>query len=228
MHIARKSQDGPLGSVGLFVAALLAASGLAILGYVGWQLWGTGIATEQAQHRLAQQFETETAQAGTATITRSSTAGNTHSSAAADTVPSATSPTVSVPLGGLVAHLVIPKIGVDAYVVEGVGTAQLSEGPGHYPGTAAIGQDGNVGIAGHRTTYGAPFYELNNLRAGDLLYLTNTDKHTFIYKVTTEFVVSPSDGSVLDPTATPTLTLTTCNPRYSATQRLIVRAALQT
>lgn len=197
---------------------LLILAGVAVLSSLAWQLWGTGIATEHAQHRLSQQFNAATASAGTNGIT--------DLGPAADVVPGATPTHLAGPLGSLVGHLVIPKIGVDDYVVEGVGSAQLADGPGHYPGTAAIGQPGNVGIAGHRTTHGAPFYNLNKLRAGDLVYLTNTDNQTFTYRVTRQFVVSPSDGSVLNPTRTPTLTLTTCNPRYSASQRLIVQAAL--
>jgi sortase A len=138
--------------------------------------------------------------------------------------PVATQP--SPPIGTAIGHLVIPKIGVDDYVVEGTGSAQLAEGPGHYSGTAPIGGNGNVGIAGHRTTHGAPFYNLNELQPGALIYLTNKADHTFTYRVTSQFVVSPSDSAVLDPTPVASLTLTTCNPRYSASQRLIVRATL--
>ena len=129
-------------------------------------------------------------------------------------------------MGGLFGRLVIPRIGLNVFVVEGVGAAQLAEGPGHYPGTAQIGGQGNVGIAGHRTTYGAPFYDLNKLQSGDFIYLTNTAGQTSTYKVTTHFIVSPSDGAVLNSTTVPSLTLTTCNPRFSATDRLVVRATL--
>ena len=111
-------------------------------------------------------------------------------------------------------------------MVEGVGASQLAEGTGHYPGTAPIGGNGNVGIAGHRTTHGAPFYSLNKLHPGDLIYLTNTSGQTFTYQVTSQLIVAPNDTAVLNPTPTRTLTLTTCNPIYSATQRLIVHATL--
>jgi sortase A len=195
---------------GLVVSALFIAAALAIGGDVAWQLWGTGIATARAQHALGQQFHSAVAE-----------------SSVADVVAAPTSQPPSAPaLGGLFGHLVIPRIGLDDYVVEGVGEAQLAKGPGHYPGTAQIGAQGNVGIAGHRTTYGAPFYDLNELQAGDLIYLTNTAGQTFTYKVTTHFIVPPSDGAVLDPTTVPSLTLTTCNPRFSATDRLVVRATL--
>lgn len=192
---------------------------MAILGSVAWELWGTGIATARAQHRLGQEFRSGVVPATSKPATTSS--------GVADTVATPASAQASVTtLGALWGHLVIPRIGVNDYVVEGVGEAQLAEGPGHYPGTAQIGGQGNVGIAGHRTTHGAPFYDLNELQAGDPIYLTNLAGQTFTYKVTTHFIVAPSDGAVLNPTSVPSLTLTTCNPRYSATSRLIVQAAL--
>jgi sortase A len=191
---------------------------LVILAGVAWQLWGTGIATARAQHRLGQQF--------TAALEARPAKSILAPSAGTDLLPTAASTRPSAPLGTAIAHLVIPNIGVNDYVVEGVGSSQLAEGPGHYPSTPPIGANGNVGIAGHRTTYGAPFYNLNELRSGDPIFLTNKAGQTFTYKVTTQFVVSPSDSAVLDPTPSPTLTLTTCNPRYSASQRLIVQATL--
>ena len=122
--------------------------------------------------------------------------------------------------------MVIPAIGVDRYVVEGVGEPDLQMGPGHYPGTALPGQAGNVGIAGHRTTFGAPFFRLNELARGDFIYLTDTSGTTWVYDVVRDWVVPPSDVAVLDPTHEPELTLTTCNPRFEATSRLVVRAVL--
>jgi sortase A len=204
---------------GLAIGALLVAAALAILGSVAWELWGTGIATARAQHRLGQEFRSTVAPAASKTTTTSS------GDAAVVAAPTTRQGSATA-LGGLFGHLVIPRIGVNDYVVEGVGAAQLAEGPGHYPGTAQIGAQGNVGIAGHRTTHGAPFYDLNELQPGDLIYLTNLAGQTFTYKVTTHFIVLPSDGAVLNPTKVPSLTLTTCNPRYSASQRLIVQATL--
>jgi sortase A len=214
------------------LGVLLIVGALAVLGNVAWQLWGTGIATARAQHRLAQQFQAAVQHRPTTSTAGSSgpliAASPSPASPGTDVLPTPASGQPSMPAGTVVAHLVIPKIGVNYYVVEGVGSSQLAEGPGHYPGTAPVGGDGNVGIAGHRTTHGAPFYNLNELQPGDLIYLTNTAGQTFTYQVTTQFVVPPSDGAVLNPTPTPSLTLTTCNPRYSATQRLIVQAALET
>jgi sortase A len=124
--------------------------------------------------------------------------------------------------------LVIPVIGVDRYVVQGVAEADLQMGPGHYPGTPLPGQAGNVAIAGHRTTFGAPFFRLNEVHSGDLVYLTDTLGTTWVYSVVRQFVVAPSDVAVLDATRAPELTLTTCNPRFEATSRLVVRAVLIT
>jgi LPXTG-site transpeptidase (sortase) family protein len=114
----------------------------------------------------------------------------------------------------------------DAAIVVGVGEAQLQQGPGHYPGTALPGQAGNVGIAGHRTTYGAPFYDLDQLQSGDPIYL-QVPAGIFQYAVTKSMVVSPSDIAVLSPEPLPMLTLTTCNPRYSSSTRLVVVALME-
>lgn len=112
-------------------------------------------------------------------------------------------------------------------IVEGTGEGQLQQGPGHYPGTPLPGEAGNAAIAGHRTTYAAPFYNLNELQPGDLIYI-QTSQGIFDYSVTSSQIVDPSDTAVLDDSSVPELTLTTCNPRYSASQRLVVVALLQT
>jgi len=129
------------------------------------------------------------------------------------------------PTGSAVAIIKIPKIGVNSAVVEGVGVTDLEKGPGHYPRTPLPGQAGNAAIAGHRTTYGAPFYRLNELAPGDDIFVTTRDG-AFDYRVYGSRSVSPSDVSVLNPTTDNRLTLTTCTPRFTATQRLVVVAAL--
>jgi sortase A len=118
-------------------------------------------------------------------------------------------------------------VGLDAIVVNGIGTDDLRKGPGHYPLTPLPGQRGNSAIAGHRTTYGAPFGNLDQLSQHDMIRL-RTLQGFFSYRVYQQLVVDPSDVKVLDPDpARPaTLTLTTCNPKYSAAQRLVVKAAL--
>jgi sortase A len=218
--------------LGLGLGVLLIAGSMAIVGNVAWQLYGTGIATTRDQHRLGKQFNAAiagaVARSAGAKVTGHSSAKTSAGSRAADVLPTSFTSQGPQSLGSVLAHLVIPAIGVNDYVVEGVGSSELAEGPGHYPGTAAIGGNGNVAIAGHRTTHTAPFYYLNELVPGDLIYLTNLADRTFTYRVTSQFVVTPSDVAVLNPTRAPSLTLTTCNPPYSAAQRLIVRASLVT
>jgi LPXTG-site transpeptidase (sortase) family protein len=124
------------------------------------------------------------------------------------------------------AHLQIPKIGLDEFVVSGTNEADLSKGPGHYLGTAMPGQAGNVAIAGHRTTHGAPFNRLAELAVGDPIELTTSGGKQLTYIVSAVPVaVSPKDVTVLNNFGDNRLTLTTCNPEYSAVQRLIVVAA---
>ncbi len=135
--------------------------------------------------------------------------------------PNAPAPKVGSPIG----LLTIPRIGMNAVaIVEGTDENQLQEGPGHYVGTPLPGEAGNAAIAGHRTTYGAPFYNLNELQAGDPITV-QTSQGTFTYHVVTSHVVLPSNTAVLDASTSPELTLTTCNPRYSVGPRLVVLAA---
>jgi sortase A len=117
----------------------------------------------------------------------------------------------------------ITRLALDVAFLEGVDPDQLAKGPGHYPGTPLPGSGGNVAIAGHRTTHGAPFWGLNILRPGDVIEL-QTRRGTFIYSVVWQAVVSPNAAWVTARTRVPSLTLTTCNPRFSSTQRLVVRA----
>ena len=123
------------------------------------------------------------------------------------------------------AHIRIPKIGLDQLIVQGVDLADLRKAPGHYPSTPLPGEQGNAAIAGHRTTYGAPFNRLGDLVDGDEILVT-TVKGSFTYTVGRIHVVKPSQVEVLDPTPTPVLTLTTCHPKYSAKERLVVVANL--
>jgi len=131
----------------------------------------------------------------------------------------------SYELGEPVAHLVIPKIGLDKIVVSGVRTSDLKQGPGHYPGTPLPGEHGNAAIAGHRTTYGAPFSRIDELDVGDPIQ-TTTVAGTFTYIVTERFIIEPQQTEVLANTPNDVLTLTSCHPRYSTKQRIVVRAAL--
>jgi sortase A len=124
-----------------------------------------------------------------------------------------------------VAIIRIPGIGLEKAVVEGVSLPALKRGPGHYPDTPLPGQPGNAAIAGHRTTYGAPFSRLDELDRGDPILVT-TRQGRFRYEVSSKTVVRPSETSVLDASDDNRLTLTTCEPKFSAARRLIVVATL--
>ena len=126
-------------------------------------------------------------------------------------------------LGQQLATLRIPKIGVDQPVVEGTGADQLAVATGHYTGTALPGGHGNIGIAGHRTTHGAPFNRLDELVPGDVLLLT-VDGVELHYAVSGTQVVKPTEVSVLGDFGDDRITLTTCHPKHSARTRLIVTA----
>ncbi|MDI3269801.1 MAG: class E sortase [Bacillota bacterium] len=119
--------------------------------------------------------------------------------------------------------LEIPRLQLKVMVWEGVTLDVLRKGPGHYPQTPLPGQGGNLAIAGHRTTYGAPFRRLGELVPGDVI-LIGKDGQSFRYIVEKSWVVLPTDLSPLDPTDVPSLTLTTCDPPGSAAYRLIIRA----
>jgi sortase A len=138
------------------------------------------------------------------------------------------------PQGEVIARLSIPDIGVDERVVEGVGVPDLRKGPGHYGGTPLPGMPGNVAIAGHRTTYGAPFNRINELEPGDEIKV-ETVQGLFTYRVVEQdsgkgfFIVPPSGVHVLDQDFAESpnrLTLTACHPKYTARQRIIVVAEL--
>jgi sortase A len=128
--------------------------------------------------------------------------------------------------GDALTRIRIPAINVDVVVVEGTTASALRAGAGHYPQTPLPCEQGNVGIAGHRTTYGKPFHNLDQLKPGDDIIL-ETPVGQCTYKVASSFVVLPNDTSVVQPTPVPSLTLTTCHPKGSASHRLVIRAALQ-
>jgi sortase A len=123
------------------------------------------------------------------------------------------------------AELRIPDIGLDAVLFEGVTPASLRNGPGHMPWTPLPGQPGNAVISGHRTTYGAPFFDLDLLEPGDEIEVdTVIGSHTYTVRETV--IVTPTDVWVTDPRPGAWLTLTTCHPKLSARERLIVFAEL--
>ncbi len=199
------------------VGRVILVAGILVLLFIPYLLWGTGLITAQAQSDLRQEFlATQRLHHRSAVVTPPRT----------PTSPPTIAPTVAAPgAGDPVGILSIPKISLSMMVVEGTDAQQLRAGPGHYPGTPLPGEAGNAAVAGHRTTYLHPFYNLDALAPGDAIDVL-TGQGWFVYKVTGSQVVAPTDVAVVAPTATPMLTLTTCNPRYSASQRLVVQAAL--
>jgi sortase A len=205
--------------------------GILILLFVAYQLWGTGIYTARQQNKLENQFNEALRSSGSSQTPNFPVATTRPTGpTTATTVPptSTTEPPIDAPDTDAVAHILIPKIGVDKYVVEGVTLDDLRNGPGHYPLTPMPGHEGNAAIAGHRTTYGAPFGDLGELEAGDVIRL-RTLEGTFEYVVYDKFDVNPNETEVLepDPTRKATLTLSTCTPKYSAEKRLIIKAELK-
>jgi sortase A len=127
--------------------------------------------------------------------------------------------------GEPVGRLRAPAAGLSAVVVEGTGGAELRTGPGHYPGTALPGQRGTVAIAGHRTTYGAPFRHVDDLERGDPIELA-MPYGRFAYRVERTRIVAPTAVDVVDRAAYDRLVLTACHPLYSASRRIVVFARL--
>jgi sortase A len=123
-------------------------------------------------------------------------------------------------------RLAIPEIGVSDVFVQGTDGAELRTGPGHYPDTPLPGERGTVAIAGHRTTYGAPFREVDKLEGGDRIEL-RMPYGRFTYRVERTRIVEPTETSVIDRVDHDQLVLSACHPLYSAAQRIIVFARLE-
>ncbi|MEY2468571.1 MAG: sortase [Actinomycetota bacterium] len=185
------------------IGRVFMAAGMLLLLFVAYQLWGTGLAESRSQNALQNDFHEAQQEAP----------------AGPDYNPP------PAPTGTAIAIIKIPRIGVEKTVVQGVGVEDLKKAPGHYPNTPMPGQKGNASIAGHRTTYGAPFYNLDELKPDDKILVT-TLQGSFEYDVIETKIVRPSDVSVLDETDDDRLTLTTCHPRFSASSRMVVTAKL--
>jgi sortase A len=206
-----------LGAIGrVFITA-----GVLILLFVAYQLWGTGIRTAQAQNDLEDDFQQQLEEVTTTSTTEPPSSTTTtlpgEPQTAAETEP--------VAEGEATARIEIPAIGVNKIVVEGISLADLKKGPGHYPETPLPGQEGNAAIAGHRTTYGAPFHRIDELEPGDEIIVT-TVQGEFTYLVSETLIVPPSRVEVLEDKGDNRLTLSACHPKYSARERIIVVSKL--
>jgi sortase A len=194
----RHRAAGRRGRVLRFFGKTFLAAAFVLGTYLVWVLWGTGLYTVQAQQDLRQELQVQERTAGA------------HPG--------------RIVKGDAYAVLRIPAIGVNAAVVQGTELEGLKKGPGHYLETAdPWNRRGTVGIAGHRTTYGAWFWSLDELRPGDRIRLV-TSRGTFDYELDRLRIVAPTAHEVLDTTRKPTLVLTTCHPRFSAAQRLVAFA----
>jgi sortase A len=131
-----------------------------------------------------------------------------------------------VKTGDAIGQIQIPRIGHTYNIIQGTDTRSLEAGPGHYPSTAFPGMGQTVAVAGHRTTYLAPFRFLNQLTAGDKIFVT-MPYGKFTYIVQYQRIVQPTQTSVIDDVGYDRLVLSACNPLYSAAQRIIVFARLR-
>jgi sortase A len=127
--------------------------------------------------------------------------------------------------GDAIGRIEIPAIGVKDYVVEGTDTGNLRKGPGHYPETPLPGERGTAAIAGHRTTYGAPFRNIDKMKRGQVIRI-DLPYGRYVYRVERTKIVDDSDFSVLRKLPYDRLVLSACHPLYSAAQRVIVFARL--
>ena len=204
---------GVLGRV--FVLA-----GVLLLFFTAYLLWGTGVYTKQQQSNFAKTL------ANKPLVSDKAVEG--------DKIPPAR-PKQPPKLGEPLFTIKVPKIGLDTVIVNGVGREELKKGPGLFPqcpsgGEECVreakypGENGNVAVSGHRTTYGAPFFRLNELAKGDTVDFIS-GRARYRYKVREQKIVDPVAGfQVVEQHGRNEVTLTTCHPRFSAAQRLIVHA----
>jgi len=213
-----------------WVGRTMVISGCFILGFVAYQLWGTGVQTSRSQNELTDSFGQIAA--GPDVVAPKGdleSIGRELAKREPTTAPPLAAPQEGRPIG----IIQIPRIGLTRVIVEGVSKKDLRKGPGHYPSTPLPGQPGNSAIAGHRTTYGAPFNRIDELVPGDEI-ITTTVQGQFRYRVVPEpggsgrswFTVRPDGVQVLKPSLRNQLTLTACHPKYSARQRIVVVAVL--
>jgi sortase A len=220
----------------------LIGAGLLVLAFLGYQLFVTDLLNSRIQTEARADLDRQLAERrvqlpAAQTLERDEVADEPGDDEETVEAPSTTDttappePTVDyVPEeagedGSTLGRLIIPAIEVDEVMFEGVGRETLKKGPGHMPGTPVPGQPGNAVISGHRTTYGRPFYDLDQLEEGDEITLV-TAAGTHLYRVSRSFVVLPTDVWVTEQVPGAWLTLTTCHPHFSAAERLIIRAEL--
>lgn len=202
--------------VALIAGRILVAVSLILALFIGYEYVWTDIAAKRAADQATEQLQQVWEEGGLTPADRRPLTG--------PPPPIATD---------VFAIMRIPRLGSDWQqpVIEGVRLADLSRGVGHYPGTAMPGVIGNFAVAGHRVTHGAPFKDLDQLRSGDPIAIQMRDV-VYVYRVRGIKIVTPDRTEVLFPVprqfgadpVEPLLTLTTCHPKFSARQRLVVTA----
>ena len=219
------------------VGQTMITAGVVVLLFVVYELWITNIFAHEKQVRVHNVLEQQWAQGEDPLVGRLDLPGSTQSTISA---------------GEGIANLYLPRLGSDYRftIVQGVDSASLEKGPGHYPTTQLPGQLGNFAVAGHRVGKGEPFLNLDQLRAGDAV-VVETRTTWYVYRVEGDRatgdptvagsdgvagrqIVAPTDVAVIDPVPSrpntrPTealMTMTTCHPKFTANQRMIVHAVL--
>ena len=192
------------------LSELAVTAGAVLLLFVVYEVWVTDLSSDRAQDQVAEELRED------------------WTSGTPDTEPD---------FGQAFAFVHIPRFGEDwtRAVVEGTDPDELEDGPGHYVGSAMPGEQGNFAMAGHRVGRGSPFIALDVLEPDDPVVVETVDAW-HVYRVTTTTVVDPSESSVVAPTpggaanGEPTgafLTMTTCHPKFSTRERLVVHGELE-
>lgn len=218
------------------IGQTLITAGIVLLLFVVYEMWFTDYLNSREQNRLNDELHEHWEQGDDPLVGDGGKDGQ-----SIPGLPGGELPHIDPGTG--IAIIRIPTFGLDyaRVVVEGTDESELYEGPGHYVGTALPGQVGNFAIAGHRVSKGSPFLDLDKLRAGDPIVI-ETQATWFVYRVLPfngaipgQQIVDPSDGEVVlpvpgEPGTRPTerlITLTTCHPKFSAAERLIIHGELE-
>jgi sortase A len=205
-----------LGAIG----RTLITGGTLILLFVAYQLWGTGLQEARSQDELSKQFEEQLALVDEPTTARPPSDSSDDDRVEVQEIEPVASDLPLPAIGDPVAKIRIPSIGVNRTVVSSVLLSQLQRGPGHYPETPMPGKKGNVAIAGHRTTFGQPFHNIDKVENGDQI-IFETVQGEFVYEVTDLFIVKPNQVEILEDFGDNRVTLIACHPKYSAAERII-------
>lgn len=206
---------------------ILVTVGMVLLLFVAWQLWWTDVVADREQaaitEGLAERWDDRPRPSVDAPTARAS-----------DPPPEVSAPAAGEAFG----ILWVPRFGPDWQerpIVQGESLNVLERGIGHYTETAMPGAVGNFALAGHRVTYGRPFFQIEELEPGDPIVVETADTW-FVYRMRASTIVTPDRIDVVAPVPerrgeAPTerlMTLTTCHPKFSARQRYIVYAELDT